>query len=140
MNPSILLDEINVFSFLFLVFASVAVLLLNRPTYLIFLYLGTSVVTYTMFAKDKRAAQNGRWRTPENTLLVLSLIGGWPGALFAQRRLRHKTKKQPFKMLLWLMVIINIGAFFWTFTPKGNAFFHYCLDVFKSLVGHFGVF
>ncbi|MGX9419035.1 DUF1294 domain-containing protein [Vibrio sp. WJH972] len=140
MNPSILLDEINVFSFLFLVFASAAVLLLNQPTYLIFLYLGSSVVTYAMFAKDKRAAQNGRWRTPENTLLTLSLIGGWPGALFAQRRLRHKTKKQPFKMLLWLMAIINIGTFVWTFTPKGSVFVHYCLDVFKSLVGHLGAF
>ncbi|WP_428752263.1 DUF1294 domain-containing protein [Vibrio cionasavignyae] len=43
-----------------------------------------STFTYFMFAWDKQAAQNGSWRTAENTLYTLSLARGWPGALLAQ--------------------------------------------------------
>ena len=70
-------------------------------------------------AVDKKAAQTGQWRTPENSLHMLSLFGGWPGALFAQNQLRHKSKKQPFKAILWFTIILNISAFLWTFTPSG---------------------
>lgn len=38
-------------------------------------------------------AERGRWRTPENTLHVAELLGGWPGALVAQQLFRHKTRK-----------------------------------------------
>ncbi|WP_368411101.1 DUF1294 domain-containing protein [Gilvimarinus sp. 2_MG-2023] len=51
---------------------------------------------------------------------MLALLGGWPGALYAQSRLRHKTIKQPFKTLLWLSILCNIGVLIWTFTPDGT--------------------
>ncbi|MGO4998901.1 DUF1294 domain-containing protein [Oceanisphaera sp. W20_SRM_FM3] len=69
-----------------------------------------SAVTYVMYAKDKRAARLERRRTPEHTLHWLALLGGWPGALFAQARLHHKTQKQPFKTLLWLTILLHIIA------------------------------
>jgi len=37
---------------------------------------------------DKSAAQRNAWRTPEGTLHMLSLVGGWPGAMIAQQILR----------------------------------------------------
>lgn len=55
-----------------------------------------SIVTYVAFAIDKGRAERGEWRIPEATLLVLALFGGFPGAKLAQRRFRHKTRKQPF--------------------------------------------
>ncbi|MGD9578618.1 MAG: DUF1294 domain-containing protein, partial [Syntrophorhabdus sp.] len=34
---------------------------------------------------DKSAARNERWRTQESRLHLFALIGGWPGALVAQK-------------------------------------------------------
>jgi len=59
-----------------------------------------NVVTFTVFAWDKYSAIDGEWRIPEQTLLLLALVGGTPGAIVAQQKLRHKTRKQPFRALL----------------------------------------
>ncbi|WP_063655157.1 DUF1294 domain-containing protein [Aliivibrio fischeri] len=110
------------FCFIYLVLASVALVMFNGEKMLLVLYLGMSLLTYAMYAVDKNAAKKGNWRTPENTLHVLSLLGGWPGALFAQNQFRHKSKKQPFKTILWITIFVNIGAFAWTFTSSGTMF------------------
>jgi uncharacterized membrane protein YsdA (DUF1294 family) len=55
--------------------------------------LATSVAAYLVYASDKTRAREKTWRIPEATLHLLELIGGWPGALIAQRRLRHKCSK-----------------------------------------------
>ena len=54
-------------------------------------YLGLSAVAYLMYYADKAAAGRGAQRTPEKVLHLLALLGGWPGALAAQQRFRHKT-------------------------------------------------
>ena len=59
-------------------------------------YLAASAVTFAFYAHDKAAAQKAQWRTPEITLHALGLLGGWPGALAAQRLLRHKSAKRSF--------------------------------------------
>ncbi|ABD72017.1 protein of unknown function DUF1294 (plasmid) [Rhodoferax ferrireducens T118] len=79
-------------------------------------YVLASLITLGVYAKDKRAAQAGQWRTPESTLHLLSLAGGWPGALVALRFLRHKTKKQAFQWVLGLTVFANMGALLWLLT------------------------
>lgn len=76
-----------------------------------------------VYAKDKRAAINGNWRVPEKTLHILSVAGGWLGALIAQDKLRHKTQKQPFRAIYWLTVAMNVAAFVWTLTPSGQEIF-----------------
>lgn len=74
-------------------------------------YLGSSLVAFLAYALDKSAAVSGRWRTPEQTLHLLALAGGWPGALVAQQLLRHKTSKQSFISIFWLTVFVNVAAF-----------------------------
>ncbi len=74
------------------------------------LYAGLSVITFLAYALDKSAASNGGWRTPEKTLHILALAGGWPGALVAQQLLRHKSAKQPFRQLFWATVLVNVAA------------------------------
>ena len=74
------------------------------------LYYGASIITYGVYAHDKTAAQNAVWRTPEWTLHLLSLVGGWPGALIAQVLLRHKTRKLSFLIGYWFTVIVNFIA------------------------------
>ena len=90
------------------------------PNLLLGLYLGASLLAYIMYAWDKSAARRNQRRTPEMTLHWLAIIGGWPGALFAQQHLRHKSKKQPFRTVFWLTVILNIGALAYLLTPYGN--------------------
>jgi uncharacterized membrane protein YsdA (DUF1294 family) len=73
-------------------------------------YLVLSLVTFVVYALDKSAAQKEKWRTPENTLHVLALLGGWPGGLAAQIWLRHKSSKFWFKVVFWITVLVNCGA------------------------------
>mgnify|MGYP001216101648 CR=1 FL=1 len=103
----------------FLVFMCASTITFGGLLFLIPIYFVLSVFTYFSFEWDKLAATSGSQRTPENTLHILSLAGGWPGALIAQNQLRHKSKKQPFKTILWFSVVLNIAAFIWTLTPSG---------------------
>jgi uncharacterized membrane protein YsdA (DUF1294 family)/cold shock CspA family protein len=77
----------------------------------LFGYLGLSIAAFVAYGLDKGAALSGRWRTPESTLHLLSLAGGWPGALLAQQILRHKTSKQSFITFFWVTVGLNVAAF-----------------------------
>jgi uncharacterized membrane protein YsdA (DUF1294 family)/cold shock CspA family protein len=76
-------------------------------------YVGASLLAIFLYAADKSAAQNNRWRTPENTLHLVALLGGWPGALIAQDVSRHKSKKEAFQSLFWTTVVFNCGALLW---------------------------
>ena len=77
---------------------------------IVFLYIVASVAAFVAYGVDKSAAQRGRWRTPESTLHVLSLIGGWPGALVAQRVFRHKSRKQSFRAAFYFTAVLNCMA------------------------------
>ena len=66
-----------------------------------------NIITYLAYYIDKRASKRGSWRIPERTLHHFALIGGSPAALFAQKRLRHKTRKQSFKMIFWITATIQ---------------------------------
>ena len=68
---------------------------------------------YRAICTDKAAAIQGTWRTPESTLQVVSVLGGWPGALIAQRIYRHKTRKQPFQTVFWIAVVANCAVLAW---------------------------
>ncbi|MEE4189070.1 MAG: DUF1294 domain-containing protein [Roseobacter sp.] len=73
----------------------------------ILLYLAlVNTMAFVAFRHDKANAITGEQRIPENTLLILALIGGWVGAKVAQRRYRHKTRKQPFALMLNMTIIV----------------------------------
>lgn len=69
-----------------------------------------NLVTFWSYAADKNAAVQRRWRTPESSLHLLSLCGGWPGAWLAQQTLRHKSSKREFRAVYWLTVIVHCAA------------------------------
>ncbi|WP_019676159.1 DUF1294 domain-containing protein [Arsukibacterium perlucidum] len=78
--------------------------------YVLVCYACLSLFTFVVYALDKQRSQKaGQQRTPENTLQLLSLLGGWPGALLAQSWLRHKSKKKPFLRVFWCSVFLNLG-------------------------------
>jgi uncharacterized membrane protein YsdA (DUF1294 family)/cold shock CspA family protein len=65
-----------------------------------------SAITYGIYAHDKHQAVSAGWRVPESTLHLAELLGGWPGALLAQRRLRHKCSKVTYQIVFWSIVIL----------------------------------
>ena len=98
------------FAVIFLCLVGLLGLLNQLPILLFALYAGLSVVTFLMYWKDKNAARKDTRRTPENTLHLLAALGGWPGALIGQQKLRHKSQKVSFIVVLWLTVLLNISA------------------------------
>lgn len=104
----------------FLGMMAVAVLAGRLPLPVFGLYLVASALTFVVYALDKHAARHDRWRTRESTLHLLSLVGGWPGALCAQRILRHKSKKASFQVAFWLTVAVNCGVLVWLVSPAGS--------------------
>ncbi|WP_339933247.1 DUF1294 domain-containing protein [uncultured Brevundimonas sp.] len=65
-----------------------------------------SLGSFGLFWFDKVRARNHGRRVPERTLLWAALFGG-TGAWLGQRLLRHKTRKQPFRSWLGLMLVLH---------------------------------
>jgi uncharacterized membrane protein YsdA (DUF1294 family)/cold shock CspA family protein len=108
-----------IFAVCVLVFVVVAVIVGRLPVVVLALYLVASFVAFVAYAFDKSAAARNQWRTQESTLHLFALVGGWPGALAAQRMLRHKSAKASFQATFWITVVLNCGALGWLFSPSG---------------------
>ncbi len=94
----------------------------HLPQEILLTYLTMSVITYITYALDKSKAKRGTWRTPESTLHLLALFGGWPGAALAQQMLRHKSRKTEFRVTFYITVITNTAALSWLMSAHGEAF------------------
>lgn len=116
------------FAAVFLAVVAGTVAMGKLPFVVLIAYLMASCVAYLAYVLDKAASLKGQWRTPESTLHLFSLVGGWPGAMLAQRRLRHKTQKQSFQVTYWATVVLNCAVLGWLLTPAG-------LRAVKSLIG-----
>jgi uncharacterized membrane protein YsdA (DUF1294 family) len=73
-------------------------------------YGAMSVVAFQAYLVDKRAAVRDRRRIPETTLHLLELLGGWPGALLAQRLIRHKNAKLSYQVVFWVIVMVHVAG------------------------------
>ncbi|MCL1089154.1 DUF1294 domain-containing protein [Shewanella profunda] len=80
------------------------------PIGIVGVYFTLSLLTFIAYAIDKSAAKRNKWRTKESTLHLLALMGGWPGALFAQNLLRHKSVKASFRNVFYLTIIANLAV------------------------------
>jgi uncharacterized membrane protein YsdA (DUF1294 family) len=72
-------------------------------------FVGVNVVTFAMYAWDKRAAGRNRRRVSERSLLTAALLGGSPAAFVAGRMLRHKTVKRSFRARFSLVVVTQVA-------------------------------
>ncbi len=103
----------------FLLIVGLGVALTALPGVVFGWYVAASAAAFVMYAWDKNSAQRGAWRTMESTLHLVSLVGGWPGAMLAQQLLRHKSSKKEFRAVFWVTVIVNVLVFAWLFTDSG---------------------
>jgi uncharacterized membrane protein YsdA (DUF1294 family)/cold shock CspA family protein len=102
---------------LFVAIYIIVAVLWHPPYWVLFVYLGTSLLCILIYTLDKSAAALGRWRVSESALLLLGLAGGWPGAIVAQQLLRHKVKKRSFQAAFAGSVVVNILAFVFLTSP-----------------------
>lgn len=109
-----------IFAAVFMIFIIGSVVVGRLPLAVLTLYLVTSVIAFFAYAFDKSAARKGQWRTQESTLHLLAIVGGWPGALTAQRLHRHKSSKSSFQRVFWVTVGLNCGALAWLMSPAGS--------------------
>jgi uncharacterized membrane protein YsdA (DUF1294 family) len=85
------------------------------------LYPAMSLLTFALYADDKSRANRRAWRTPEKTLHLCELAGGWLGGFVAQRRLRHKSSKKSYQAVFWAIVTIHyIVWLIWLFLGKST--------------------
>lgn len=96
-------------AFLFIVVAIATVK--PVPASWLIVYGVASVACFVGYGLDKRAAHRKEWRVSETILLMVGLVGGWPGAIIGQEVFRHKTQKVAFRTLFWMSVAINMAAF-----------------------------
>lgn len=80
------------------------------PAWVMLTTAALSLLALLFYLQDKRAARRGQWRTPESTLHLIALFGGWPGALVAQGLFQHKTSKPGFQVVFWATVALNVIA------------------------------
>jgi len=86
------------------------------------LYLAAvNAATFGLFAVDKRNAIEGARRIPERQLLTWAALGGVFGATAAQRLLRHKTRKEPFRSLLLTILVLWCALGAALALPQGRA-------------------
>ncbi|MGB3071915.1 MAG: cold shock and DUF1294 domain-containing protein [Ottowia sp.] len=104
----------------FLVVLALGYALGHPPRWALWAYLGLSVITFVTYAADKSAAKRGAWRISEQTLHLMALLGGWPGALVAQQALRHKSSKMEFRTVFWGTVILNMAVFLFLASSYGQ--------------------
>lgn len=70
--------------------------------------LAVNLLAYVAMVLDKARAGAGSRRISEATLLNLAFVGGSIGTVVAQRTIRHKTRKEPFRTQLHAIILIQI--------------------------------
>lgn len=120
-NSGIALPKLhNGFAIAFIVFLIVMVIYGKLPNGIPAIVIGLSLITFIIYYMDKFAAIKGKRRTPEDTLHVFGLLGGWPGAAFAQKSFRHKCSKRSFQIKFLITVTLNSLFILWLSTQAPN--------------------
>ncbi|GAB3094295.1 DUF1294 domain-containing protein [Aestuariicella hydrocarbonica] len=109
------------------------------PVEILLFYVSISLVTFIAYLRDKLAAQKNQWRIQESSLHLFALIGGWPGAAFAQQILRHKSRKTAFRFTFWVTVILNSSALFWLLSEDGLKYLNIGVGSLRQLLEMFGI-
>ena len=74
--------------------------------YFVVYFLAINLVAFTVCCYDKRAAQRSKRRIPEETLFLLSAVGGAYGMLLSMLGCRHKTRHPSFMILVPLFCVL----------------------------------
>jgi len=76
-----------------------------------FVYYGVviNVIGLLIMWIDKSKAQSEKWRIPEKTLWLVTLLGGCLGTFFGMTWFRHKTKNWQFIWGIPLVILLELA-------------------------------
>ncbi len=72
-----------------------------------------NLVAFVIWWHDRRQAERGGWRVPENALHAMAFLGAVPGSIAAMFLFRHKTLKPSFRWLYGLFLTLQVAALVW---------------------------
>ncbi|MBY0757256.1 DUF1294 domain-containing protein [Clostridium sardiniense] len=71
-----------------------------------------NILGYFLMFLDKQKAKKHKWRIPENTLMLVAIIGGSIGSIISMQTFRHKTKHIKFKFGIPIILILQVILLF----------------------------
>lgn len=71
-----------------------------------------NTASFALYGMDKFKAKKEKWRTSEQSLLIISFLGPI-GAWLGMQYFRHKTQKPLFKLLVPAFIGIHVLLVFW---------------------------
>ena len=69
-----------------------------------------NIAGFAVMAADKKKARKGRWRIPEKTFFIISLLGGSVGTWAGMYSYRHKTKHWYFVIGIPFILAVQTAA------------------------------
>jgi uncharacterized membrane protein YsdA (DUF1294 family) len=81
-------------------------------------WLCSCLVAFILMYWDKRQAQKQAWRVAEKRFFILAAVGGSIGVLAAMPILRHKNRKNSFKMPIYGIVVAQVAVIYFLNTLK----------------------
>jgi len=67
------------------------------------------IIAAHLTRKDKKAAENEKWRVKEATLMTVAALGGSLAMLITMRCVRHKTKHKKFMIGIPIIIFFQIA-------------------------------
>lgn len=80
---------------------------MNKTLMILGAVVAVNLITFLLYAIDKRKAIKNKWRIPERVLLWWALPAPW-GAFAGMKIIRHKTQHKKFTILVPLFMVLHI--------------------------------
>ena len=75
-----------------------------------------NIIGFLVMYIDKQKAKKGKWRIPEKTIFIITVLGGGIGTISGMYTFRHKTQKLHFTIGLPAITILEIiGLTYFTY-------------------------
>ena len=75
-----------------------------------------NIIGFSVMYIDKQKAKKGKWRIPEKTIFIITVLGGGIGTISGMYTFRHKTQKLHFTIGLPAITILEIiGLIYFTY-------------------------
>lgn len=71
-----------------------------------------NILGYFLMFLDKQKAKKHKWRIPENTLMLVAIIGGSIGSIIGMQTFRHKIKHIKFKFGIPIILVLQVILLF----------------------------
>lgn len=86
--------------------------ILTLPNVTLYL-IAINLIGFIVMFIDKYKAKRGKWRIPEQTIFIITAIGGGIGTIAGMYKFRHKTQKPKFTIGLPFLLILDILLIIW---------------------------